>query len=226
MTDLPRCDEVRDLLPELAAGVADGDERARALAHLATCSDCRQELDELTSALDRLVLLAPEHEPSPGFESAVLAAMGPTGGARRGPGAFVVAAAASALVAAVAAGGLWWHTADDRQLAAQYRRTLAVADGRYLAAAEVRTVAEPSVGHAFVYAGDPSWLFLTIDSAPSSGRYQVQLVTTDRRTVDIGWCEVSSGRGSWGRTVDVPVSDIRRIQLLRAGVPAMSAEFD
>lgn len=226
MTDLPRCEEVRDLLPELAAGVADGDERARALAHVAGCADCRRELDELTSALDRLVLLAPEHEPSPGFESAVLAAMAPRRGTRHRARAFALAAAASVLVAAVAAGGLWWHTADDRRLAAQYRRTLAVADGRYLTAAEVSTVAEPSVGHAFLYEGGPSWLFLTIESAPSSGRYQVQLVTTDRRTVDIGWCDVSSGRGSWGRTIDVPVSDIRRIQLLRAGVPAMSAEID
>jgi len=226
MTDLPRCDEVRDLLPELAAGVADGDERARALAHVAGCSDCRRELDEMTGVVDRLVLLAPEHEPSPGFESAVLAAMNPGSGSSRRPPALALAVAASALVAAIAAGGVWWHTADDRRLAEQYRQTLAVADGRYLAAAEVSTVAEPSVGHAFVYAGDTSWLFLTIDSAPSSGRYQVQLVTTDRRTVDIGWCEVSSGRGSWGQTIDVPVSDIRRIQLLRAGVPAMSAEFD
>jgi len=225
MTDTPLCDEVRGLLPELATGVADGDARARALAHLASCSDCRTELDELTSVVDRLVLLAPEHEPSPGFESAVLAAIGPARGAGRRPGAFVLAAAASVLVAAIAAGGLWWQTADDRRLAAQYRRTLAVADGRYLAAAEVSTVAEPTVGHAFVYAGSPSWLFLTIESAPSSGRYRVQLVTADRRTVDIGWCEVASGRASWGRTIDVPVSDIRRIQLLRAGVPAMSATF-
>jgi hypothetical protein len=226
MTDRPLCDEVRDLLPELAAGVADGDDRARALAHLAGCSACRRELDEMTGAVDRLVLLAPEHEPSPGFESAVLAAMGPVRASRRRPGAFALAAAASVLVAAVAAGGVWWHTADDRQLAAQYRRTLAVADGRYLAAAEVSTVAEPSVGHAFLYAGGPSWLFLTLESAPSSGRYQVQLVTTDRRTIDIGWCDVSSGRGSWGRTIDVPMRDIRRIQLLQAGVPAMSATFD
>jgi hypothetical protein len=226
MTDRPRCDEVRDLLPELAAGVADGDDRARALAHLADCSDCRRELDEMTRVVDRLVLLAPEHEPSPGFESAVLAAMGPSRGSRRRSGAFALAAAATLLVAAVAAGGVWWHTADDRRLAAQYRRTLAVADGRYLAAAEVSTVAEPSVGHAFLYAGGPSWLFLSIEEAPSSGRYQVQLVTADRRTVDIGWCDVSSGRGSWGRTIDVPVSDIRRIQLVQAGVPAMSATFD
>ena len=129
------------------------------------------------------------------------------------------------LLAAIAAGGVWGHTADDRRLAEQYRRTLAVADGRYLAAAEVSTVAEPSVGHAFLYAGDTSWLFLTIESAPSSGRYQVQLVTTDRRTVDVGWCDVSSGRGSWVGDIDVPVSDIRRIQLLREGVPAMSATF-
>ena len=38
MSDLPvgaGCEAVRDLLPELAAGVAAGDDRARALAHLA-----------------------------------------------------------------------------------------------------------------------------------------------------------------------------------------------
>lgn len=226
MTDTPQCAEVRDLLPEVAANVADGDARARALAHLSRCAGCRRELAEITTVLDGLVLLAPEHEPSPGFESKVLAAMTPAGQRWRRPGALVLAAAASVLVAALATGLLWWNTADDRQLAQQYRRTLDVADGRYLAAAEVRTADASSAGTVFVYQGSPSWLFLTLESAPASGEYQVQVITRDHRTIDVGWCEVSSGKGSWGRTIDVPVHDIRRVQLLRSGMPAMSAAFD
>lgn len=225
MTETPDCTPVRQLLPELAAGVADGTERARALAHLAACPDCRRELDDTTRILDELLLLAPEREPSAGFESSVLAALTPRRRWRRPVGAALLALAASVVVAAAGAGLVWWQTADDRQLATQYRQTLAVADGRYLAAADISTVVEPSAGHAFVYQGSPSWVFLTIDSAPSSGNYQVQLVTTDDRTIDVGRCQVIGGKASWGWTLEVPVRDIARIQLLRSGVPTMSADF-
>ena len=43
MTDCPDAD-VRDLLPELAAGVLAADTRARVEAHLAGCAECRAEL--------------------------------------------------------------------------------------------------------------------------------------------------------------------------------------
>lgn len=225
MPEPQACLQVRELLPELAAGVADGDARALALAHLARCADCRRELDDITAVLDGLVLLAPEHEPSPGFESSVLGALVPARARGRTLRSVALAAAAAVLVAALAGGLVWWQTADDRQLARQYRNTLAVADGRYLAAADISTVVQPSAGHAFAYEGTPSWVFITLDSAPASGTYQVQLITTDDRTIDIGWCEVSSGEGSWGTTIDVPIHDISRIQLLRSGVPSMSARF-
>ena len=76
MTDRADCQEVRELLPELAAGVASGEQRARALAHLTGCPDCRQELQEAATLVDELMLvLAPEHEPSAGFESRLLAAL-------------------------------------------------------------------------------------------------------------------------------------------------------
>ena len=225
MTETPGCTEVRELLPELAAGVADGDARARALAHLAGCADCRRELDETTRVIDEMVLLAPEHEPSPGFESSVLAGLTPSPRRDRRLTVALVGLAASVLVATLAAGLVWWQTADDRRLAADYRRTLAVADGRYLTAADVSTALEPSVGHAFAYEGSPSWLFVTIESAPSSGDYRVQLVTTDNRTIDIGRCQIVGGKGSWGWTSDVRVKDIARVELVRSGVPTMTADF-
>ena len=71
-----QCAEIRALLPELALGIADGEERARALEHLGGCADCRRELDELSAIADELVALAPEREPPAGFEGRVIEPIG------------------------------------------------------------------------------------------------------------------------------------------------------
>jgi hypothetical protein len=227
MTEMPGCSEVTDLLPEIAAGVADGDARARALTHIVGCARCRRELNELTSVLDGFLMLAPEHDPAPGFETRVLEALEPA--ARRRPRerrvVAALVAAACLLAAALAGVTVWDHTRGDRELAAQYRQTLSVAHGRYLEASNVQTATDRTTGHAFLYAGRPSWVFMTIEHAPHSGSYQVQLVTTDHGVVDVGHCQISAGKGSWGWTVYVPVQEITRIQLVRSGVPTMSAAF-
>lgn len=216
MAEPARCDEVRDLLPELAAGVAAGDDRARALAHLAGCASCRRELEELTAVLDGLTMLAPEAEPSPGFENAVLAAMTPgqrpdqlSVQRRRRRRAVVLAAAAAVLAVAVAAGVQW-------------ERTFGRPD---VVAADV-TAATSTAGRVYAYPGDPSWLFLDLESAPVSGQYLVRVVTNDDETVDVGWCRVRAGQGSWGWAVDVPAGELRELQLVRDGDVAMSASFE
>ncbi len=225
MSDLPvgaGCEAVRDLLPELAAGVAAGDDRARALAHLAGCPDCRRELAELSAVIDELVLLAPPREPSPGFESAVLSALTPRGRWRPRP---VVLAAAASLIGALLAGGVVWaRTADDVQLAHRYRHTLDVADGEYFLAAPVHGGAGGH-GTVFAYEGSPSWLFVSLEDSPWTGRYEVQVVTTDGRIVDAGWCEVQDGRGSWGRTVGVSVHDISAVRMIAPGTGTLRASF-
>src|ERR671915_792893 len=71
MRDDLSCDEVRGLAPELALGIAAGEERARALRHLAACSECRRHLDDLSAVADDLLLLAPAHEPPVALESRV-----------------------------------------------------------------------------------------------------------------------------------------------------------
>src|SRR4051794_33968706 len=124
------CEETRALIAELALGIADGAERARALPHLAECAECRRELAALSEIADELLLLAPEREPAPGFETRGLARLKPprpaAHPARRLPRALMIlapAAAAATLATAVVLGA----TRDDRRLADHYRATLATA---------------------------------------------------------------------------------------------------
>ena len=66
------CEELRDLAPEIALGTVDGEERAEALRHLATCTECRRVVDQLSEVADELLMLAPVQEPPAGFESRVI----------------------------------------------------------------------------------------------------------------------------------------------------------
>ena len=62
----PRCEEFRELAPELALGIVEGEERGRALEHLADCPDCRRRVEELSEVADGLLLAAPHREPPVG----------------------------------------------------------------------------------------------------------------------------------------------------------------
>lgn len=219
------CEQVRDLLPEIAAGVAPGDARAEALRHVAGCADCRAELAATAGVIDDLLLLTPAREPSPGFESRVLAAMTPA--RRRRPRRVIALAAALiaavALAAGIATATTWNATADDRRLAAQYRQTLAVADGRYLVAADV-TEADGQAGHAFAYEGNPSWVFVTLRGVSAPGAYSLHVITDDGRDLATGAvCTVADGEGTCGSAIGVAVRAINRLELRAPGAPPLVA---
>ena len=227
MTDDRECERTRDVIVELAAGVAVGDERAAALNHLAGCAACRRELDATSAVVDQLVTLVPAQEPPVGFEAGVLSRIAPPRPAPRRLRRTVLravslAAAAAVVAGAVTAGAMWRATADDRRLAASYRKTLAVADGRYLTAAGLYG-SGLRVGHVFGYQGSPSWLFVTVEKATGSGTYDVRLVTRDGRDLDIGDMTLTDGRGSWGVTITSPVHDVARVILRRPGAPDLTA---
>ena len=256
MNESTDCALVRNVIPELAAGVAAGDERAHALKHLAGCAACRAELEEAAKVIDDLLLLAPEHEPPAGFEDAVLSAIAakPRGAGQRiasawdaastrraagsppaavieRPGAVrrtvlrtAVAAIIVLAVAMSAAAVVWQSTARDRQLAASYRRTLAVAHGHYLTAAPIYT-AQHAVGHLFGYQGAPSWIFVTIEDATGSGTYHAWLVTLDGKRIPLGEMAVTDGKASFGTAVETPISQIHTIQLTSPRSPAMIARL-
>jgi Putative zinc-finger len=207
------CEELKDLAPEIALGTIDGEERAEALRHLATCGDCRRLVDRLTTVADELLMLAPVQEPPVGFESSVIDALGLHRPQRRvarrllawlGP---PVAAAAATAVALVGV----YH--DDRVTADRYRATLEQADGRYFAAEPLRDGTGAKAGVAFAYQGNPSWMLVTVDPGHRDQVASAELVTRDRRTVRLPRFELGPD-GSWGGALPVDLYDVVAIRLL------------
>ena len=65
-----------DLLVDLALGHLQGPTRDDVLSHVADCSVCREELDELTAAVEETLAAVPRSEPPPGLAAGVLARSG------------------------------------------------------------------------------------------------------------------------------------------------------
>ena len=209
------CDELADLAPEIALGTIEGEERADALRHLATCAECRRLVDQLTTVADELLMVAPVQEPPAGFESRVIDALGlqPPAPRRRrfrrillwlGP---PVAAAAATAVALI---GIY-H--DDRVTAERYRSTLEQADGQSFQAGPLRDGAGTEAGLAFGYQGSPSWMLVTVDPAHRGQVATAELVTRDRRRIPLPDFELRPD-GSWGGAIPVNLYDVTAIRLL------------
>ena len=224
MTEEPDCAATRDLIPQLAAGVAAGDERARALGHLAGCPDCQRKLAAMAEVVDDLLLLAPEREPPAGFESSVIALLAAARPRRRWRTPLLWAASVAA-AAGLVAGLLWWRTADDRELAANYRHTLTVARGSDLRAAALTLADGSDSGAVFAYQGSPSWLYVTFRRPPPPGNYDVRLHTGDGRQLPLRPFTARPNAQAWGSTIALPIREISSIEFVRAGVPFMTAHF-
>lgn len=206
------CHEVRGLTAEVALGVADGEDRARVLDHVVDCSECRQELEDLTALADDLVVLAPEHEPPLGFELRTVRGLQPKRRRRRRWRIPAVAFAAAALAATTATASVLFLVRDDRRLAGEYRATLSEANGTAFRAVPLRNTAGVKAGTAFVYEGAPSWMLVTVDS--SSPASQAELVTRDGRTVSLAAFTLSSR--SWGGVLPLDARQVAAIHLLDA----------
>ena len=243
MTGDMGCEQVRELAPELALGIAAGDERDSALRHLGGCAACRQLVSELSAVGDELLLLAPEREPPPGFESRVLGAIAEPPRPRRrlqalaggglAPAGWMRArhwaavAAGAVLVAALGAGSVYRATAGDRQLADSYRAVLSEGQGSAFAAAPLQG-SRGRVGTVFGYQGQPSWMVVTVEpSAPDAGQLQVQAVTRDGRYLALGKAVLGGGNRAWGGQIPVDLSAVRALRFLRSdGQTAFAATFD
>jgi hypothetical protein len=98
------CPEVREVAPDFAFGILDGEARADVLLHLDQCPSCQRYVAELSETADAIVLLAPEAEPPPGFERRALDRIVETSRRRRWRTTKIVAvtAAAAAILSVVA----------------------------------------------------------------------------------------------------------------------------
>ncbi len=209
------CEQTRELAAELALGIADGEQRARALRHLAECPDCRRAVEELTGVTDELLLLAPEREPSAGFESRVLARMAPARPRRSRRHLRVLAPIAAATAAALAAVAIvLGATSDDRKLAAHYRETLAVAHGSSFEAARLRAPGGVRAGVVYGYRGAPSWIFVAVYRPYRSKLYKVELVTTAGRREPVPSLRLDPSTGSAGQTIPIDLERVSAVRLI------------
>jgi hypothetical protein len=215
MADDPRCEPLRDSLAELALGIASGEARARVLAHVADCPSCQRLLSELTQTGDDLLRLAPVHEPPPGFEVRVLAAIGATRRTRWRPGGRLARALAAVLAAAgLAAGGVLAVTRDERALGQQLSAVLARAEGSYIAVTELRDGQRRKLGVVFHYGGHPSWLFATLDRPLPRGRYRATLVGRRGAATELGTFALGASDRSFGSTVTVDLRQVTQLRLM------------
>jgi Putative zinc-finger len=226
------CDQVRELAPELALGIAEGEERAAALRHLSGCAGCRQLVSELSSVGDELLLLAPAKEPPPGFESRVLGRLDQPPRRRRlqllAPRwRWVAVAAAVVLAAALGGGSVLLATAADRRLADGYQAVLRQGQGSFFAAAPLQG-SQGRVGTVFGYQGQPSWAMVTLrPPIPAEHRFQVQVLTRDGKYLDAGAAVLGGANGVWGGQLPVDLSAVHEFRLIGAdGQTVFTATFD
>ena len=218
----PRCEETRELAPELALGIVEGEERGRALQHLAECPDCRRHIEGLSEVADELLLLAPHREPPVGFESRVLGEVVPAPPPKRRRRLRLVlapvaaAAAAAALVLAI--------VAPDLRLASHYRHTLDQANGKEFESYALRDVGGAHVGTVFSYEGSPSWVHIDVDPGHRAGLTGAKLVTKDGGQVPLRWFYLDLEGGSGG-SIPMDPNQVSVLRLTGPGTEPLIARF-
>jgi hypothetical protein len=206
------CDEMRNVTTELALGIASGEERARALDHVAGCPACRRELERLAAIADDMLVLAPESEPPPGFEARVLRAMTPRAPKRRWLPRRLALPAVGLAGAALASAALLLSFNDDRQLATEYRQALSAAHGSAFAAVPLRDTARAAHGSVSLYKGSPSWLVVTVDGGPRERVARAEIVSRSGRRVPLRGFRLTAG--VWGGALPIPFDQVASVQLL------------
>lgn len=216
------CDEVRELAPELALGIAAGEQRARALVHIASCTDCRTLVEELSRAADTLLLLAPPKEPPIGFEAH---AVDRVRGLRPGRRLKIALVAAGIVLASVGGTAAVMNavTSRDRDLADRYL-TLLEGQGE-LVSASLRTDDGGPAGQVFVYSGPSNWVFIVVDASSGTGMHDVVFIPDRSAAVTVGRIRLVDGRGSWGSTTGLNVRDLTVHLVASDGKPAFVAEL-
>jgi hypothetical protein len=207
-----RCEETREMAAELALGIVEGEERGRALQHLADCPDCRAEVEKFSDVADDLLLLAPHREAPVGFESRVLNELIPAPQPRRRRRLRLVLAPAAAALAAV--GITLAIVSGDLQTASHYRATLKEANGTEFEAYSLYS-GSSLAGTVFSYQGSPSWVQIEVDPAHRADLRSAELVMNDGRQVPLNWFHLDP-TGSSGGGIPANPHDVSFLRLTPA----------
>jgi len=196
------CAELREVSVELALGDLSGSERADAVSHLSSCPMCGQLVGDLTRVAEDLLLLAPELEPPPGFESRVLSRLEEQRRPRRVRFRALVAAAAAVVMLGVG-GGLVVQSVNDRDEGpAPVRTALAIsASGR-------------STCRVVVHGGRPASLVVSLDGPAGSNReYVVEAQPAKGSAVPVGRFALADGHGLLATTVPMDAEDLKSVRV-------------
>jgi hypothetical protein len=219
MTDNPAHRETQLVAAELAMDVATGVERGRALTHLEVCRECRSLVSGLAEAKDEVLLLAPEREPSAGFESRTLIHLARLARPARAPPwrRILSLSVAASVAAAAGVGGAWLATRSDRQAAALFRTALERADGVYLGVEVLRQPDGTRAGHVAIYLGRPSWIFAVIDEGFPVGTFDVELVGRSGDRQPAGTVAIDQDRRGAGLVLPAGIEQVASVVLIPRG---------
>jgi Putative zinc-finger len=210
-------EQMRAELPELAADVLDGRERAQLLDHVDSCPSCTVELEELTMAADSLVHLTVEADPPVGFETRVFEEMRrrPAGVSRRRWARHrPLLVAASAAAAAVLAFALGWavhagtgpvrHTVSAPTPADHLVEAPLVSHGR-------------TVGVVSLYSNAQAWLSMSVEGSPWSGPVRCTVTSAVGAVRTVGSFSLTSGHGTWIAQLPVSPGSVRTASMVAPG---------
>lgn len=204
------CVQMRDAAPELALGILGGAERAEALIHLTNCTRCQAYVAELTEAADTIPLLAPEHEPPPGFDRRVMARFGAPRRrtTRRWIASIAVAAAAAAILSITIVRVVDANNPVQTRAGATSTTTGAAP---IVQTRMVSATTGTSAGWASVAGRQVA---IAVDYGVGSGSYGIAVRPKGATVVLIGDMTITDNRGSWAGTSSVDVPSGSEISLI------------
>jgi anti-sigma-K factor RskA len=216
MTDPNPCEEHTANLAELALGILTGRDRAATLAHVDSCPRCAEELEQLAHAADAVVRVAPELEPTVGFEVRLFSRMGlaetppvpqAPGRGRRvvrrvtGTPRWVMAVAAAVIVLAIGVSIGWTQQRATGPVGAEIATADLIANGS-------------AVGNVNTYGGSKPWMLVTLADSWSDGKVTCEVVTNDGVTHTVGSFTAKDGYGAWGAPLRVAPQDIKKAEVV------------
>jgi hypothetical protein len=222
--DLQSCDDYAENLAELALGILTGRDRAATLAHVDSCTHCAEELEQLAHAADAVLSVAPELEPTVGFEVRLFNRMGVADGLTRldppGGGATLrwvarsprwVLAAAAAIVALAVGLTIGWSVSSPSG-----GGPAAQAGGAPGAAVQQATLTEhgSAVGRVVTYGGPNPWMIVTLADSSAHGRIFCEVVTDNGVTHKVGAFSATYGYAAWGAPRRGAPQDVRKAEVV------------
>jgi len=221
--DLQLCDEYSESLAELALGILTGRDRAATLAHVDSCAHCAEELEQLAHAADAVLGVAPDLEPTVGFEVRLFNRMGvadappPEDQPRRpvplrwlaGSPRWVLAVAAAVVALAVGL-TIGWSTGAPNSGGTSH---LALPLGKAGAEATLTEHGNP-VGSVVAYGGSNPWMIVTLAHSSAHGRLFCEVVTADGVTHKVGAFSAMYGYAAWDAPLPVAPQDVRKAEVV------------